>query len=184
MKVLVVDDDRDVSLLLRTELEELGHEVSEAEDGEAGWTQASVVYHPVVLVDLEMPRLNGLELTRRIRTLKKYSYVIMLTAHSARADHMRGLDAGVDDFLAKPADIDMIGARLKVAERVLGLKRRVTHLEGLLPLCSDCKSIRRKDGVWVRLEEYFVDAEFSHGYCGECEAKAHARAAEERSPKR
>jgi len=82
--------------------------------------------------------------------------------------------AGADDFLTKPVDADQLGARLTVAERILGLRRELQQLEGLLPICAYCKRIRDDQENWSSLEGYIEkrsEAQFSHGICPECYAK-------------
>ena len=84
------------------------------------------------------------------------------------------MDAGIDDFLAKPVDREELAARLTVAERILGLREELHALEGLLPICSYCKRIRDADGGYGSLERYIEQrsgAEFSHGICPECYEK-------------
>ncbi|MBI4641265.1 MAG: response regulator, partial [Candidatus Tectomicrobia bacterium] len=76
-----------------------------------------------------------------------------------------------DDFITKPFDEDQLAARLRVAERILGLQEEVKQLEGLLPICSYCKKIRDESDTWVQIEHYIAtrtDAFFSHGICPEC----------------
>ena len=81
------------------------------------------------------------------------------------------MDAGADDFITKPVDMDELRARLKAAERMLGLRNHVQRLEGLLPICAYCKRIRGDDQYWQKLEGYIAahsDAQFSHGICPTC----------------
>ncbi len=84
------------------------------------------------------------------------------------------MDSGVDDFITKPLDPDELKARLRVAERILGLREELHALEGLLPICSYCKRIRNDQDQWSSLERYIErrsKAEFSHGICPECYRK-------------
>ena len=79
--------------------------------------------------------------------------------------------AGADDFVTKPLDRAELHARLRVAERVLGLQQEVKQLEGLLPICSYCKRIRDEGDRWSQVEEYVsrrTEAQFTHGICPEC----------------
>jgi YesN/AraC family two-component response regulator len=83
------------------------------------------------------------------------------------------MDAGIDDFITKPVDGDELKARVRVAERILGLRKRMDDLEGLLPICSYCKRIRNDHDQWSALEGYIEQrsgAEFSHGVCPDCYA--------------
>ena len=173
MKVLIVEDDNVSRLVLLTKLKKFGHEVIATQDGEEGW-QAFVQEQPrLVITDWMMPKLDGLELCRKIRLhdQDKYSYIIMLTALSGRKNYFEGMDAGADDFLIKPVDLEELTARLRVAERILALHTEVRQLKGLLPICAYCKKIRDEENKWQAIEGYIgkrTEAKFSHGYCPTC----------------
>ena len=173
MKILAVDDDRVARTLLRTVLEKLGHDVLEAEDGQAGWDLFDTVEFGVLIVDWEMPIMDGLELTRKARALERerYTYILMLTSRDSKLDFIEGINAGADDFAIKPVSPAELEARLRVAERILGLQANVRKLEGLLPICCYCKKIRGANDSWQQIESYVAQrsaAEFSHGICPEC----------------
>ena len=173
MKVLLVDDDPVARRILTAVLVGLGHEAVPATDGAEAWKRFQAESPDVVITDWMMPEIDGLELTRRIRGSAKarYTYVLLLTALQGRARYLDGMDAGADDFVTKPVDREELHARLRVAERVLGLQREVHQLEGLLPICSYCKRIRDDANAWSQVEEYvtrMTQAQFSHGICPTC----------------
>ncbi len=173
MKILVVEDDTVSQLVLATKLKKLGHDVVVTQDGEEGW-QSFVCDQPrLIITDWMMPKLDGLELCRRIRAhhQEKYTYIIMLTALAGKQSYLDGMDAGADDFLNKPVDMDELTARLRVAERILTLQTEIKQLEGLLPICAYCKKIRDDNNTWQPVETYISDkteARFSHGICPTC----------------
>jgi sigma-B regulation protein RsbU (phosphoserine phosphatase) len=173
MNVLVVDDDAVVRAMVTTMLQEIGHDVDVASSGAEAWARLTGAPVHVVVSDWIMPDVDGLELCRRIRAeaSREYTYVILLTSLGARAHYMMAIDAGVDDFLTKPFEPDLIAARLRVAERIVGLRRHVEHLEKLLPICMYCKKIRDGAQDWVRVEEFLkreTSRQLTNGICQEC----------------
>jgi len=173
MRILAVEDDPVSRRILTVTLERLGHEVTVAGDGQEAWTQFAAAPAEVVITDWMMPRMDGIELTRRIRARggERYAYIMMLTALRGRTSYLDGMAAGADDFVTKPFDKEELQARLRVAERVLGLQREVKQLQGLLPICAYCKRIRDEADAWSQVEEYVgrrTDAQFSHGICPDC----------------
>lgn len=125
MKVLIVDDDPISRKLLRTYLEKWGYEVTQAEDGAAGWALFQNDDFPLVIADWMMPEMDGVELVRCIRAHERrgFVYCILLTARSHKEDLVEGMDAGADDFLSKPFDRDELRVRLREGERIVTLER-------------------------------------------------------------
>ena len=169
MRVLVAEDDRISRNILVKTLRSLGHEVIECEDGTSALESYKKSPAPVVITDWEMPGLDGLELTRRIRRshAKIYSYIILLTAADYEENMLHAIEQGVDDFLEKPMPLTQLKARLKVGER----HAMVASMTSALPICMMCKAVRDDNESWVRIEEYFGKTsgiDFSHGYCPDC----------------
>lgn len=134
--------------------------------------------HPVVVTDWGMRDVDGLELCRRIRALghPTYTYVILLTGRVGPGSYQQAIAAGVDDFLPKPLDRDLLEARLTVAERIVGMHQHTQRLESLLHVCAWCKQIREEDS-WVSLEKYIehrTGSLLSHGICQSCRTKLEA----------
>jgi DNA-binding response OmpR family regulator len=173
MRILAVEDDPVTRRVLTAVLEQLGHVALTAVDGLTGWEHFELEQPDVVITDWMMPRMDGIELTRRIRAAarERYTYVIMITALTGKDRWLDGMEAGADDFLSKPLDKEELRARLRVAQRILGLQTAVRQLEGLLPICSYCKKIRDEQEHWCQVEDYVTrktEATFSHGICPEC----------------
>jgi sigma-B regulation protein RsbU (phosphoserine phosphatase) len=137
-----------------------------------------------------MPGMTGLEICERARQKVETAsvYLILLTARGDRADLVRGLEAGANDFVIKPYDRDELRARVQVGMRVVELRaslaqrvkelegalKRVKQLQGLLPICSYCKKIRDDRNYWQRVENYISEhseVTFSHGICPDCYKK-------------
>jgi DNA-binding response OmpR family regulator len=123
MKTLIADDDDIIRLLLSTALTKLGHEVHEAANGQEAWEAWNAEEYPLIISDWMMPDLDGLEFCRRIRADDRsaYTYIILLTSCSGKTNYLEGMSAGADDFITKPFERDAFAARVRVAERILGL---------------------------------------------------------------
>jgi DNA-binding response OmpR family regulator len=119
MKVLVADDDQTTRALLCAVLAELGHEADEAGDGRAAWARFQETKPPLVVLDIEMPELDGLEVCRRIRAAdnKHETFILVLTGRDDPKDLAAVLDAGADDYVTKPTTIDHLRARIVIADR-------------------------------------------------------------------
>jgi DNA-binding response OmpR family regulator len=185
MNILIAEDDPTSRIVLATTLKKLGHCVTATENGAEAWATFEKTEVPLLISDMVMPHVDGLELCRRIRVVKrpKYTYIILLTSVGGKSGYLIGMRAGADDFINKPFDEEMLAARLVVAERVLNLQSQVNQLSGLLPICCVCKKVRDDKNYWQQVESYIskrTDARFSHGYCPDCfkktleEFQAHA----------
>jgi two-component system response regulator MprA len=120
MRVLVVDDDRRLRDVLRRALTLSGYEVRLAETGAGALAEVSSSVPDAVVLDVGLPDLDGLEVTRLLRRERNRVPVLMLTARDAVSDRIDGLDAGADDYLVKPFDIDELKARLRALLRRAG----------------------------------------------------------------
>jgi two-component system, OmpR family, response regulator MprA len=115
--VLVVDDDRAVRESLRRSLEFNGYAVSLAEDGAAALAGISGTNPDAIVMDVMMPKLDGIETTRALRSVGNHVPILVLTARDAVGDRVEGLDAGADDYLTKPFALDELLARLRALLR-------------------------------------------------------------------
>ena len=131
MRVLIAEDDTTSRLILEEILTQLGHDVVTAANGQEAWSIFSREHVPLLISDWMMPDLDGIELRRRIRAENRarYTYIILLTALGGKESYLEAMRAGADDFASKPLDADQLRARLRVAERILGLQRELVQLE-------------------------------------------------------
>jgi two-component system response regulator MprA len=120
MRILVVDDDRALRDALRRALTLAGYEVVLAETGQHGLTQIAAAAPDAVVLDIGLPDTDGIEVCRRLRASGNRVPVLMLTARDAVSDRIDGLDAGADDYLVKPFDVDELKARLRALLRRAG----------------------------------------------------------------
>lgn len=116
-KILVVEDDKDIAHLLALHLKDLSYDVTLSDDGEAGWRLASKACFDLIILDLMLPNLDGLEVCRRLRTASVHTPILMLTAKSSELDRVLGLELGADDYLTKPFAITELQARVKAILR-------------------------------------------------------------------
>jgi len=122
MRILLVDDDVDVTGYVQRELEDEGHAVSVCHDGAAGLRAAELHAFDIIVVDVMMPFMDGLEVTRRLRSRHIQTPVLLLTARDAPEEVVRGLESGADDYLTKPFSLDVLLARIRVRTRPRDLK--------------------------------------------------------------
>jgi sigma-B regulation protein RsbU (phosphoserine phosphatase) len=139
MKVLVAEDDRISRRRLQRDLEKWGHEVVTAEDGLQAWNKFQGEQFPLVISDWMMPKMDGLELVRRIRSSDApgYVFVILLTAKSEKEDIVAGMEAGADDFLTKPFDRNELRVRLRAGVRIIELERSLAERNTLLQQANE-----------------------------------------------
>ncbi len=117
--ILIVEDEAKIARFVELELRHEGNEVTKAADGRLGLDMALEQDFDLILLDVMLPQLNGLEVLRRLRQ-KKDTPVIMLTARDAVMDKVSGLDAGADDYITKPFAIEELLARIRVALKKRG----------------------------------------------------------------
>lgn len=169
MNILIAEDDFISRKLLINILEELGHEVTVASDGQEAWEAYRAQPMRMIITDWLMPRMDGLELVERVREndLCDYTYIILLTANiGQRENYFKAMEAGVDDFLAKPLDRIELEIRLRVAERILRASSRIESLENVLTICAYTKKIKFPDEGWTTIEEFMrkrLGITLSHG---------------------
>jgi two-component system OmpR family response regulator len=113
MRILVVEDDRDLADGVSRSLSKSGHAVDVVTDGLSAEAALGVTSYDLVILDLQLPQRNGLEVLRNHRAGGGRAPVLILTARSAVADRVGGLDAGADDYLAKPFDLAELEARVR-----------------------------------------------------------------------
>ena len=188
MRILIAEDDFTSRTVLEGVLKKQGYEVVATTNGTEAW---AVMHEPdapkLAILDWMMPEMDGIEVCQRIRSLEtdQLPYVIMLTSKDEQADIIAGLEAGANDYLAKPYDPGELRARVEVGRHMvemqvklaeharalqralqeqekltLGLRDALTQvklLSGLLPICASCKKIRNDKGYWEQMEVYIRD---------------------------
>jgi len=123
MRVLVVEDEKKVASFLEKGLREEGYAVDVAYAGDDGLMKALVHDYDLLILDVMLPGISGLDLVRELRAEQKVTPVLMLTARDAQRDVVSGLDAGADDYLTKPFGFDELLARIRALLRRGGAAR-------------------------------------------------------------
>ena len=117
MRILIVEDDRRIAKPLAEDLRHQHHIVEIAADGLQGWEYAQSQVYDLILLDLMLPKLDGIELCKRLRSAGSQALILMLTAKDTTSDKIVGLDAGADDYLVKPFELDELAARIRALSR-------------------------------------------------------------------
>ncbi len=117
MRVLVVEDEQRLGRLLRRSLEAVRHVVDVATDGETGLAAARDGKYDVIILDLGLPDVDGVEVCRRLRSARVGTPILMLTARDEVEDRVHGLDAGADDYVGKPFALSELLARVRALSR-------------------------------------------------------------------
>ena len=133
MRVLFADDDAIARMLTAAVLADLDHDVTVADNGERAWEEFQRAPSPLVVLDINMPGLDGLEVCRRIRTHEaaRETFVLILTSRDGRDDLANVLEAGADDYVTKPCSPENLRARLEIAKRRIAqdVARRAAEAE-------------------------------------------------------
>ncbi len=143
MRILIVEDDRKAARFLRQGLQEEGHAVDVAGDGEAGARLAAVTPYDLAILDVQLPGINGLQLAWQLRRDGLRFPILMLTARDATHDVVKGLDAGADDYLTKPFAFDELLARVRALTRRPGASHTDLLRAGDIELDRLRRTVRR-----------------------------------------
>ena len=142
MRILIVEDERQMAEVLRRGLTEEGHAVDVARTGPDGLAMAISGNFDVVVLDVMLPGLGGLDVTRRVRSARVRTPILVLTARDTNADVVAGLDAGADDYLMKPFSFDVLLARVRA------LARRGPAEHGVVLTAGDLRLDTGAHEVW------------------------------------
>ena len=156
VQVLIVEDDSGIAEFLRLELEHEGYAILHTADGRTALEIFEKAAPDIVLLDIMLPQLNGLEVLRRIRKTSK-TPVIMLTARGDTFDKVSGLDSGADDYLAKPFEIEELLARMRAVLR-RNNAREITPLKlrGIALNTNSMEVTVNKERVMLSKTEYLL----------------------------
>ncbi len=116
-RILIIEDDKDIAHLLESHLKDTGYEVSLAYNGNYGLDQALLKPYDLIILDLILPEVDGLEICRRVRATSISTSILMLSSRASELDRVLGLEIGADDYMTKPFSIRELLARVKALFR-------------------------------------------------------------------
>jgi DNA-binding response OmpR family regulator len=151
MKILVVDDDLELLGLIAFVLRQAGYLVVQAEDGPSALAVFDAERPDLVVLDVNLPRLDGFEVLKRIRQQGSRTPILMLTVRAGEEDQVHGLDLGADDYLAKPFSPRTLLARVRALMRRAGIEKPANVTSGDLALEPEGQSASILGGPPVRL---------------------------------
>ena len=135
-RILVIEDERDIADLIRIHLQDLDYDVTIARDGNAGLRRGSEEAWDLIILDLRLPGVDGLEICRTLRQKSEYVPILMLTSKSSELDRVVGLELGADDYVTKPFSVLELMARVKAILRRAELANRSSRRGGELMVGS------------------------------------------------
>jgi len=192
ISILYVEDEPAAREEILVFLQRRAREVFAAANGREGLELFREKRPDIVITDIRMPILDGLEMAKQIRAIDRDAKIVVTSAHGDTAYLMQAIDVGIDAYVMKPVDAGKLQEAIrKCAEVVEYRKEALRHqrelqrsmeelqaalgkvkiLSGLLPICASCKKIRNDTGYWEQIETYIRDrseAEFTHGICPDC----------------
>jgi response regulator RpfG family c-di-GMP phosphodiesterase len=187
-ETILIVDDTPTNIKILVEALQVDYTILVATNGKDAIKLAGSDPCPdIILLDILMPRPNGYDVCATLKNDSKTSGIpiIFVTALGSEEDETKGLKAGAVDFITKPYSIPIVKARIRIhlrlkeveknQEKLIGELKdalsRIKTLNGLLPICVQCKKIRDDKGYWNQIESYVSRhslAEFSHGLCPDC----------------
>jgi DNA-binding response OmpR family regulator len=163
VRILVVEDDPRIAAFVLKGLEESGYGVAVAHDGEDGYLDALLNEYDLIVLDLMLPGMDGINVARKLRAERKTTPILMLTARDSEQDTIQGLDAGADDYLTKPFSFGEFLARVRSLLRRETMARTSVMTVGDLELDTVARRVRRQgQEIALSAREYALLAYLVH----------------------
>ena len=155
MRILLVEDDEILQDVLRQSLTSQNHIVDVAEDGQLGWDYVESGEYELILLDIGLPKLDGISLCEKLRKEGCSTPILLMTAKDANQERIRGLDAGADDYLIKPLDLEELHARIRaLSRRGEVVPTNVLEVKGLRLDPSTCEVSYQQKPIKLTPKEY------------------------------
>ncbi|MCB2181393.1 MAG: response regulator [Desulfobulbaceae bacterium] len=179
-KILIIDDEPIILDCLKFELEQTGYEVETAANGVEGLDLIRENYYNLLVTDLMMEGMSGLEVLRVAKEIDPELVVIILTGYGEVASAIEALRLGASDYLLKPCESGELLIRIAKSLEQQELTRKIKIYEKILPLCDTCRKVRfegadNSNGEWLELDQFIsrkTGLGISHGYCPDCYKQA------------
>jgi DNA-binding response OmpR family regulator len=157
MKILIIEDDSRIAKIIAEELKHQCYTVDIARDGLEGLNYAEAVDYDLILLDIMLPKLDGINLCKKLRASASQAFILMLTAKDTTQDMVIGLDAGADDYLVKPFELDVLSARIRaLSRRVPELRPTLIDYENLSLNPLNCEVFYRQNLLSLTPKEYMI----------------------------
>ncbi len=157
MRILLVEDDLRIAKPLAEDLRHQNHVVDIATDGLEGWEYAQSANYDLILLDLMLPKLDGIALCKRLRADRSHVLILMLTARDTTSDRVIGLDAGADDYLVKPFELEELAARIRALSRRIPETKPLILTHGDLQLNpASCTVTYAGNALFLTPKEYMI----------------------------
>ena len=176
-KILLVDDEELILSSLSMDLEGAGYDVTMAANGEEGIDALRKSYFNLLITDLAMEGIDGLEVLKAAKEIDPEIAVIILTGYGEVSSAIEALRLGASDYLLKPCGSDELQVRIEKCLELQDMARKIKIYEKILPICEDCRKVCNdltgtgKKTEWIALDQFIskkTGLGISHGYCPEC----------------
>jgi DNA-binding response OmpR family regulator len=167
VRILVVEDDTRIATFVRQGLEESGYNVTLAHDGEEGYLAARYTDYDLIVLDLMLPKMDGIEVARKLRAKHRSMPILMLTARDTVKDKIDGLDVGADDYLTKPFAFGEFLARVRALLRRDTLARASVMSVADLELDTATRTVKRRGQDIVLSAREYTLLEFLVHHAGQ-----------------
>jgi len=155
-RILIIEDEKSIQRMVEYDLKQLGYEVESALDGFEGYKKASSSIYDVILLDLMLPNMNGMDICKKLRDEGNSAYIIMLTAVDDEYNIVQGFDAGADDYVTKPFSPRELTARIKAGLRRQGVTKNddLLHYNDITVIQSSYEVLLGNEKIDLTLKEF------------------------------
>lgn len=155
-KILIIEDEKSIQRMIEYDLKQLDHEVVSATDGFEGYKKASTSRYDVILLDLMLPNMNGMDICKKLRSEQNNAYIIMLTAVDDEYNIIQGFEVGADDYVTKPFSPRELTARIKAGLRRQGVLKNddILYYHDFTIIQSSYEVLKGNDKIELTLKEF------------------------------